>query len=58
MLNLRNSSYFSTLKSGQEKFSHNVKRNLRSFSTNIVFILISTVLSCRDKMENLSYHLV
>lgn len=43
--------FFSTLKSGQEKFSHNAKKNLRSFSSN-VFILISTVLSCRDKMEN------
>lgn len=56
-LNLRGLSYFSTLKSGQEKFSHKAKRNLTSFSTN-VFILSSTVLSCRDKMENMSYCLV
>lgn len=57
-LNLRGLSYFSTLKSGQEKFSHKAKRNLTSFSTNVMFILISTVLSCRDKMENMSYRLV
>lgn len=57
-LNLSDLLYFSTHKSGQERFNHNAKGNLISFSRNFVFSLDSVVLNCRDELENLSYHLV
>lgn len=55
-LNLSDLLYFSTHKSGRERFNHNAKGNLISFSS--VFSLVPVVLNRRDKLENLSYHLV
>lgn len=55
-LNLRDLSYFSTLKSGQEKFSSLRQGEPQKLQHQaFVFILLSTVWSCRNKMENLSF---